>query len=1064
MNAIIDFALTKIRTVLSVLVLILIAGWMSFLNIPRESSPDVKIPIIFVSVHYEGISPEDSERLILRPLEQKIRTLEGLEQVTGTAYENGGTLVVEFVAGFNVDKALTNVREQVDLAKPDIPQEADEPVIKELSFSQFPILVIKLSGAIPERSLFKMAEDLKHKIEADVSGVLQANIVGDREEVVEILIDPVKMETYNISFASVIQLLQRNNLVVSAGNLESKNGQFAIKVPGLLETPEDIMSLPVVVNGDAVVTFGDFVDVRKTYKDALTLARDRGVPAVAIEVSKRAGENILETNAEVRDVVEKMRKGWPAQVNVAYAQDQTHRIRDMLADLQDNLIFACLLVMIVMVATLGWRSALLVGIAIPGSFLAGILFIDLMGYTLNIVVIFSLILAVGMLVDGAIIVVEYADRKMMEGEGRLEAFRLAAKRMTWPVITSTVTILVAFAPLLFWPGTVGQFMRFIPITLLVTLTASIAMALIFIPALGAVFGAVSPDASEEHRQRIHTSESGDVRAIGGFTGMYVNVLDHLLDYPKRVVFGALGVLAFVITLYGLFGKGTEFFPNLEPDQAKIEVHARGNLSLAEKDQILRQVEQRILPLKELKSVYTRVGSTSGQGPSKGGAAGEAEDVIGVITLEFVDWQERRKAVAILKDIENRTKDIAGVKIELRQDKPGPSQGKPIELNVQTDNKADLVPTVAKMRQYMESQSGIVDVEDNRPTPGIRWAIHINRAQAAKFGADVALLGAGLRLVTNGFLVGKYRPDDAQDEVDIVLRFPPNNRNLNQLDLTKIRTEKGLVPVSNFMTRTPEPKVSVIYRSDGSQVMTLKADVREGVLVNDKIAELKTWIEAQNFKPGIEIKFKGQEKDQNQSKVFLIKSFGIAIFAIAIILITQFNNFFSAGLVLSSIIMSTIGVFIGLLFRGMPFGIVMCGIGVIALAGIIVSNNIILIDTFDRLRVGAQDMKEVVLRTGAQRLRPVILTKLTTILGLLPIFLALNINFLGREITYGAPATQWWIQLATCIVSGVFFASSLTLIVTPSALMWRENYRARKTASKNPVKKKGQTGKPGPRKR
>ncbi len=1059
MRSLIEAALTRVRTILSLLVLIIVMGISSYISIPRESSPDVKIPIVFVSVFYEGISPEDSQRLLLRPMEQKIRTIEGLKEVKGTAYENGGSLVIEFVAGYDVDKALTDVREQVDLAKSDLPEEAEEPVIRELAFSQFPILVVKLTGAIPERELYRIARDLKEEIESRVSSVLKANVVGDREESVEIVIDPTKLETYNISFESAIAFFQRNNLIVSAGTLETDKGRFSVKVPGLLETVEDIRQLPISVNKDSVVKLEDFVEIRKTFKDALSYARDGGVASVTVEISKRAGENIIETTEKVREVVENNRSLWPKQMQVSYAQDQSDRIQDMLGDLQDNLIFAVILVMVVIIASLGWRSALLVGIAVPGSFLAGVLVIDMLGYTFNIVVLFSLILSVGMLVDGAIIVTEYADRRMMEGFTPLESYREAAQRMAWPVITSIVTTLVVFAPLLFWPGTVGQFMKFLPITLLATLSASILMALFFIPALGSVFGGLSPDLVARKKHTIQATEDGDLFSVTGGTGLYIHTLNKLLDYPGRVVAGAAGLLIAIVITYSIFGKGIEFFPDIEADQAAITVHARGNLSLKEQDEILKQVENRILDMEELKSIYTRVGKPGGKKNSGGGSrggGGEAEDVIGKITLEFVEWQARRKVDQIMEDILTRTADVPGIRIEARADKPGPKQGKPIELQVYTPNPEQLQPTVQKIRSFLENLDGLKDVEDNSPIPGIRWEINIDRAQAAKFGADVALVGAGLRLATNGFIVGTYRPDDATDEVDIVMRYPKKYRTLDQLDRIRVRSKEGLIPISNFISRSPEPRVGFIHRSDGNQVMTLKADILSGVLSNDKVNEIRNWIQTADLEQGTRIQFKGEDEDQQEAMDFLTKAFFVAVFAIAIILVTQFNSFFSAGLVLSSIVMSVIGVLIGLFVRGMPFGIVMGGIGVIALSGIIVSNNIILIDTFDRLRPLATCMRDAVLRTGAQRLRPVVLTQLTTILGLMPILLALNINFMERNITYDSPATQWWIMLATCIVSGLLFASILTLAVTPCALMWRENWRARK--ANPPAEKKTKNSK------
>lgn len=1014
-------------------------GLISYFSISRESSPDIKIPYIFISLHQEGISPEDAQRFLLQPVEQKIRTIEGIKEIKGTAYENGGIVVVEFMAGHSVEKAHHDVREKVDAVRSKLPSEADEPIVNTLSSDQFPVLIIKLSGKIPQRRLYYLAKKLKTEIETRVSSVLNVNLVGNQTDVVEIIIDPAKIESRQISFDEVFLFFQRNNLVVSAGMIDTGKGRFSVRVPGHIESLDDVEAIPISVQGDAVVTLGDIASVKYTFKDPISFARDRGLPAIAIEVSKRAGENIIETVNKIKAVVHETQKTWPLQLQVQYAQDQSSQILDVLRELQNNLIFAVFLVIIVIFFWLGWRSAFLVSLSVPGSFLAGIWVLDLLGLTLNIVVLFSLILSVGMLVDGAIIVVEYADRKMMEGVSRKEAFLQATQRMAWPVIVSTSTILVVFLPLLFWPGVVGQFMKFLPITLLAVLIASILMALLFIPAFGFLMGGISKDHAVKYRETIVATEEGDLDNIPGFTGWYIKLLKHALNYPKKVIVGAIGFFMLVIISYAFFGHGVEFFPNIEPEQATIMIHARGNLSLEEQDELVKKVEYRILDMKELLSIYTRVGAGDpALGPMQGGQE-ESEDVIGVITLEFADWKTRRKVDDILEDIKKRTQDIAGIYVEISASKGGPMLGSPIQLNIYADDPKNISKTVTEIRQFMENQKGLTGINDNRSLPGIRWDIKIDRAQAAKFGANVNLVGMGIRLVTNGFKVATYRPDDALDEIDIILRYPKEMRTIDQLNKVRIFSSEGLVPISNFIETKPVPKVGFIHRSNSKEVISIKADVEPHILANDKVQELKAWLQSTNLAPGTHIEFKGEDEDQKATVNFLMKAFFIAIALICIILIMQFNSFIEAILVLSAVVMSIIGVLLGLLIMRQPFGVVMGGIGIISLAGIIVSNNILLIDTYKQLSRRFSDVREVIIRTGAQRLRPVILTKLTIILGLLPIMFGVNIDFVKAEITVGAPATQWWIQLSTAIVYGILFASPLTLIVTPCALMLYANH-------------------------
>ncbi|WP_417831073.1 efflux RND transporter permease subunit [Terasakiella sp.] len=1029
----IEAALGHSRTVLMILALVLITGSIAYVNIPKESDPDINIPIIYVVATHDGISPEDAERLILRPLEQELRTIEGVKEMRSTGYEGGGNVTLEFEAGFDADKALDDVRDKVDLAKPELPDETDEPTVHEVNFSLFPVLVVTIAGEVPERSLVKLARDLQDEIES-IPSVLEAEIAGDRDEMVEIIIDPAKVEMYGLTPSAAMNMVSSSNQLVAAGSQDTGLGRFSIKVPGLYETVHDIQSQPLLVDGDSVVTLGDIADIRRTFKDPSSFARVNGKPAIALEISKRTGENIIETIEKVREIVASEQARWPQSlrdnIDVSYSQDRSNQIRTMLADLQNNVLSAIVLVMVVVVAALGLRTAGLVGMAIPGSFLAGILVISGLDMTMNIVVLFSLILAVGMLVDGAVVVTEYADRKMIEGYHRRKAYGLAAQRMAWPITASTATTLAAFLPLLFWPGVVGEFMKFLPITLIATLAASLLMALIFVPTLGALFG--KPSQAVPELSEITPEHDVDLTKLHGITGTYVKTLQASLRHPIKVLVGAVAVLVLVQVVYGAFGKGVEFFPEVEPENAKVNVRARGNLSVWEQKDILEKVEARILPMTEFKTVYTRIGKQQN--------SEEAEDIIGSVSLEFKDWQERRPANEILSEIAERTKDIAGIEIDFRKQEEGPPTGKPINIQL-SSRKTDLLPdAIDRIRNGLENMDGMMNYEDSRPLPGIDWELKVDRSQAAKFGADIGLVGNFIQMTTAGLKLGEYRPDDTDDEVEIRARFPKEDRTIDRLNDIRINSSLGTVPISNFVTRTAEQRTGNVNRVDGFRVMAVKADVLPGVNVDAKLKEVKAWIAQQNFDPAIKIDYKGEDEEQRKAQEFLGNAFGVALFIMAIILVTQFNSFYSAFLILSAVIMSTIGVFIGLLVTGQPFGIVMGGIGVIALAGIVVNNNIVLIDTFDRLKHEMGSTFDAIVLTGAQRMRPVLLTTVTTMLGLLPMVMQLNIDFINRDITQGAPSTQWWSQLATAIVFGLGFATVLTLVVTPCALMLRSNFQ------------------------
>jgi multidrug efflux pump len=1031
MSTLIHAAISHARTVLMTLFLIFIMGIVSYVEIAKESMPDVNIPYINVAVTHRGISPEDAVRLLVKPLEQELRSIEGTKEMTATAFEGGANVTLEFEAGFDSDIALDDVRNSVDDAKPDLPEDSDEPVVEEFNVSLFPIMTITLSGEVPERALLKIARELQDEIEA-IPEVLEVNIAGDRDEQAEIIINPVMVDSYGISSYQLSNFLATSNLLVAAGNLDPGKGKFSIKVPGLLETVDDIMNLPIQVNGDSAVRLSNIATGRRTFEDATSYARINGKPSVALEIKKRTGENVINAVTKSIALVEKARETWPEGLNVKvdYTQDQSKKIKDMLNDLQNNVIAAIVLVMVMVVAVLGIRTGFLVGMAIPGSFLMAILVLYGTGCTLNTVVLFALILSVGMLVDGAIVVTEYADRKMIEGANRREAYAEAAVRMSWPVIASTATTLAAFLPLAFWPGIVGEFMKYMPMTLMMTLIASLLMALIFIPTLGALFGKVGA-VDEKAMEIIRSSEQGDVLSIKGFTGFYARMLNTALQNPLKVVMFAVWILIATFSVYGRFGKGVEFFPDIEPEMASIQIHARGNLSTNEKDDLIKEVEDRALGVDGFKTVFTCSGCE---------AQDAAEDVIGYIQLELKDWDERDKFENIKKILEERVQDLAGVNVEIRKEKKGPSQGKPIVVEISSTDETKFDESVEHVLKGMEEIGGIIDVEDSRPLPGVQWELKVDRMQAAKFGLDVSSVGSVVQLVTQGIVFSSYRPDDSDDELDIVARYPEEYRSLDQLNRIRVASQTGAsVPASSFMKITPKPQVSTINRTNSVRVMNVKADVPPGVLVNDKVMALQKWLEENPLPKGVEYIFRGEDEDQKEAQEFLSKAFLVALFIMAIILVTQFNSFYAAFLILSAVIMSTIGVFLGLLITGQAFGVVMGGIGVISLAGIVVNNNIVLIDTYDVLKNKYKDPLEVILRTGVQRLRPVLLTTATTILGLLPMVFALNLDFFNRSWSIGAPSMQWWVQLSTAVVFGLTFATLLTLVVTPCMLMLRYNF-------------------------
>lgn len=1019
----IDAAFSRSRTVGLVFVLLLVAGAVAWRTIPKEAAPDVPIPYAFVSVIHEGIAPEDAERLLVRPLETELQALEGLKEMRATAGQGYATIALEFDAGYDTDKALREVREKVDNAAPELPPDSREPRVTEINISLFPVLTAALSGQVPERTLLQTARDLRDRIEA-LPGVLEVDIGGDREEVLEVQLKPSVLENYDLSFDEVIGQLQRNNRLVAAGSLDAERGRYTLKVPGVIEDRRDVMTLPIKVENGRVVTFGDVADIRRTFKEADSLARINGAPAVALEVKKRTGANVIDTVAAVRAIIAEQRVNWNDQIQVTYLQDNAEDIRQMLGDLQNNVLTAIVLVMIVIVAALGPRPSLLVGLAIPGSFLTGVLVISWLGYTLNIVVLFSLILVVGMLVDGAIVTIELADRRLKAGVAPAAAYASASKRMAWPIIASTATTLAVFVPMLFWPGMVGEFMKFLPVTVIATLTASLLMALIFVPVLGG-----SLLRRGQGTQGSAVPEDIDDREAVNENDPYYRLLDRILDHPGKLIAGVTLILVAAYAGYAFYGTGVTFFPEVEPEYAQLQVRARGDLSLDERDDIVRSVERRLAGVEGVESIYGRTLADQYQGYQDMPA-----DVIGVIQLDFVHWRERPPAEAIISTLRARTADMPGILVQVREQQHGPSQGKPVRVELTARQYDSLEPAVRTVRNTMAELGGFVDVEDSRPLPGVEWALKVDRERAARFGADVTLLGQAVQLITNGIQLGEYRPNDADEEVDIRVRYPRDERNLDRLTGLRVPTRTGLVPITNFVTFEPQPRTGTLNRVDGRRVMTVAADVAPDRLVSEQVNRLRAALDEENVSDSVQVRFKGESEDQQAAAAFLSKAFIAAVLLMLAVLVTQFNNFYQAFIILSAIVFATAGVLLGLLATGRPFGVVMSGVGVIALAGIVVNNNIVLIDTYNQHLRSGLDKRMAILKTAMQRRRPVLLTSITTILGLLPMVLKINVDLVRGDIAYGAPSTQWWTELSTSIAGGLLFATLLTLFLTPCFLM------------------------------
>jgi multidrug efflux pump len=1027
-NALIDAAIHRTRTTLLLMLMVVLAGMIARGAIPIANEPHIEVPFFAVTIIHEGISPEDSERLLVMPMEIELRKVEGIKELTAYASEGSATLLVEFDADQDLNQALLDVREAVDRGRAEIPSTAEEPVVREQSTEDFPIIQVNLVGdGVPERVLYNLAIDLRDDIEA-IPSVLEANLQGNREEQLEAIIDPNALEAYQVSNEDLINTIVRNNRLIPAGSIDTGVGRFSVKVPSVIEEARDVFDLPIKTSGDTVVTLGDVAEVHRTFKDRVTYARVNGRNTLSLGISRRANANVIDTINAVKAVVERHKASMPNRVEVFYSQDQAPFAQRQVTELEGNIFTALALVMVLVVAAMGFRSGLIVGLGIPVSFLFALIFVYLLDYTFNFMVMFGMLLGLGMLIDGAIVVTEYADRKMTEGFDRRAAYAMAAKRMFWPVTASTATTLAAFLPLMFWPGISGKFMRYLPVTVFTVLSGSLVYALIFGPVLGSLFGkAGSRDKSA--MDTLKQLEEGDPTKLRNLTGMYARLLAFSSRYAVLTVSLIVVMLMTIFWAYGKYGQGMIFFSDTDPKFANITIRARGNLAAEEINDLVREVENQVLEVRGIAGINTFTSLT-------GGASRDGFDRIGRIFVELYDENERdRKGAEIFQEIRERTAPLAGIKVEIQKMEQGPPVGKPIQIQFSSHDRELLEPAVKRVRQHIDTVPEIIDVDDTRSLPGIEWKLTVDRAQAALYGADVSQVGVAVQLVTGGVKVGEYRPDRADDAVDIRVRYPTEDRGIGTLDDLKISTQRGLVPISNFVSREPAPNVDAIQRIDGIPVEFIRANVVDGVLADTVVKKLQSWLDTQTFDPRINIEFRGANEEQAESMAFVQGAFLMSLLLMFVLLVTQFNSIYQSTLILVAVVMSTAGVLLGLLILQAPFSAILSGVGVVALAGIVVNNNIVLIDTYNHIRREHPELSylDVIVRTGAQRLRPVMLTTVTTIFGLLPLACNLSIDLINRTVVYGGQLSTFWVPLSQAIVSGLTFATLLTLVATPAML-------------------------------
>ncbi len=1013
-----DTAIRHRTTVFVLLGMLLFLGVTSYVSLPRESSPDVPIPFILVSVLYIGASPSEMETLVTNPIEKKLKGIKGVKEIRSTSSEGFSSITIEFHPEEDIDQALQRVRDKVDQAKPELPPEINDPEVKEINISELPIIFISIYGDVEPMVLKKVAEALEDEIEI-IPGVLKAEERGAVEREIRVEFDMQRVAAYGLSLMDIITSLRENNLTEPGGGIDLDGRRYTVRIPGEFENVEDIDSMILTVKNDRPIYIKDLAKVVDTYKDRLSITRYNGQDCVNLVIKKRIGENIINIADAVHEVVREARNRVPAGVNLAITMNRSDDIRGMVSSLENNILSGLVLVLAVIFLTMGPRNAFIVAMAIPYSMFITFASLDALDITLNMVVLFSLILAVGMLVDNAIVIVENIYHHYQEGKTRMQAAMDGAGEVAYPVITSTLTTVVAFFPLIFWPDIMGKFMTFLPKTVIIALTASLFVALVINPAICSLFIRV------KEGRRGASSRHGHHPVLGA----YRLLLSKALNYPYVTLLLAFSTLIAIFIAYGRWGHGVQFFPEVEPNRAYITIKSPEGTNLDKTDRIARDVEALVRQYPDIKYYVTDVGASIARRGiyGLGGKRNQTK-----INLEFLEFKKRsRSSSSLVDEIRNKlVHRYPGVEVNVEVEEIGPPVGAPVNIEI-TGPDFDIAQDVARqVKKVVDQVPGVVDLRDDAVFGRPELRVEIDRNRAIQLGLSNQMVALTVKTAIRGYKAGVYRVGD--DEFDITARLPERFRkNLNDvMDLTVSDLRGRAVPISTLARIVLKEGQGAIHHIDQKRTITVSSNVR-GRLASDVLADVRNRLSAMKFAPGIKIRYTGEREARKKAQAFLSRAFVIAVFLIALVLVTQFNSIRLPGIIMTSVILSMGGVLLGLLVTGKPFGVIMTGLGVISLAGVVVNNAIVLIDYVQQLRRLGFDLREALLQAGTVRFRPVLLTAVTTILGLTPMAVGYSFDFHSLSLETGSQSIQWWGPMAVAVIYGLALATVLTLVVVPT---------------------------------
>ncbi|GMU85376.1 MAG: hypothetical protein AMXMBFR48_06180 [Ignavibacteriales bacterium] len=1083
--------------------IIIILGISAYVGLPRESAPDISIPLVIVSTPYPGVSPEDIETLISQPIEKEINAISEVKSIESSSFEGYSLVRVEFQSGYDIDEALRKVREKVDKAKPKLPPDAEDPEVVEINFSEFPILVIDISGPIGLVKLKDIAEDLKDEFEK-VDGVLEVKVSGGMEREVKVDVDVQKLQHYNIRFDDINRAIADENKTIPGGSIDVNQTSFLVRIPGEFTKPYIIENLIVKVKDGMPIYLRDIAEVTYSFKDRTTYARLNSNDAVSISISKRVGENIIRIAEDIKKMLADKQQLLPSNVRFSITSDQSEEIDLQVKDLENNIFSGLVLVIGVLFFFLGFRNALFVSAAIPFSMLISFFVLQLMGITLNFVVLFALILALGMLVDNAVVIIENIYRFLEEGSDLATAAKKATGEVAWPVITSTLTTVAAFTPLLFWPGIVGDFMFYIPSVLIITLISSLFVALVINPVIAAQFMKleevkerkgflgkvlkpfhksteyfqnnllpktislyertlrVAVGAPRNIHHKINKRNWLGVLAfflifvVEGILALFAPIWVELIvtflaigvtvwiftNNKLRFVFASLLTLVFLTQVYGALGLGVEFFPTTQPQRIYVNVETPSGTNIDETNIITKEVEERLLGRNfgDVEDISVVVGSSTNPFD-----AGSSTPNKSTTTIQFVDYGDRdTSSIETSEKIRDLVSDIPGAEISIVQQENGPPVGKPVNIEISGDDFTRLGQISEQIREYIKDVPGLVDLKDNFDAGKPELRIKVDREKAALYGLNTSLIANFIRTAINGTTPSKYRVKE--DEYDITVRLRKDQReSVDALKTLKIiyNNDQGKtlsVPLISVADISTDKGPGAIRRKDLKRVVTITGEALEGENPNDVLLKVKERLADYQLPQGFTLEFTGQSKEQDEAAAFLGKAFLIAILMIFLILVIQFDSLNQPLIIMSAVIISLVGVFLGLITFQMPFGIIMTGIGVISLAGVVVNNNIVLIDFTNQLRKRGNSREEAVIMAGLTRFRPVTLTAITTILGLIPLSFGIGFDIYSFTFSFGSESADFWKSMGIAVIFGLGFATFLTLVLVPVIYLVIEEVR------------------------